>query len=94
MASVNKQIRTFAQEERVLSYLDHRNIVWNKGVSYLHDTKSPVLIMELLWKSLHEFLDAKPKLPTQETLHLLHDVAKGLKYLHDNNIVSQERISF
>ena len=77
-------IEKFAGELRILSKLEHKNIVRLLGIALPHKDL-PLLIMELLECDLHSCLEASLKgssLPVYWKLCILHDVAEGLHYLH------------
>ena len=64
--------------------LSHPNIVQCKGVSLLVDQPLPVLLMERLMTSLHDYLLHKDNsnLPLKRKVSILLDTASGLEYLH------------
>ena len=79
----------FHKEVDILSRLQHVNIVSyiQCGIFY---NRTPVLIMELLRTNLHDHLEEKPKLPVATMLRLLHDVSKGLEYLHRCDVIHRD----
>ena len=64
--------------------LHHPNIVQCKGVSLLTDQPLPVLLMELMMSSLHDYLlhPYNSDLSVERKVSILHDTASGLDYLH------------
>ena len=75
----------FYEECRLLSRLDHPNIVEFVGVHFNpHDERDVTLIMELLYLPLETFLDPRdyPSTSLSVKLHILRDVSCGLVYLH------------
>ena len=64
--------------------LHHPNIVQCKGVSLLTDQPLPVLLMERLMSSLHDYLlhSDNSNLTLERKVFILHDTASGLHYLH------------
>ena len=64
--------------------LHHPNIVQCKGVSFLTDQPLPVLLMELMMSSLHDYLlhPDNSNLSVERKVSILHDTASGLDYLH------------
>ena len=64
--------------------LSHPNIVQCKGVCLLVDHPLPVLLMERLMTSLHDYLlhQDNSNLPVKRKVSILLDTARGLKYLH------------
>ena len=94
-AEIQNVSKQFIQECRLMSTLRHSRIVQFLGVCFLHGSRLPALVMELLLTSLHDLLDPDtgdseppPDAPKSSfTLGLkrsiLHDVARGLAYLHD-----------
>ena len=72
----------FEQEILLHSNQRHPNIVQLIGVYYPPDSKKiPTLIMEYLPFSLSNCLE-KQELELEKKYSILHDVAKGLRYLH------------
>ena len=96
-ADINKASTQFVKECQLLSTLRHPHIVQFLGVCFLPGWRLPALVMELLLTSLHELLDPdvgvaeappdtrKPFLPLGLKQSVLHDVARGLTYLHDRS---------
>ena len=88
-----KYNRKFLTEYTLLHNLQHENIVCYVGVSYHFDSDMmPLLIMELMKTSLFKRLyPMEPEgleatdLTLSKKLCILHDVAKGLHYLHSRN---------
>ena len=64
--------------------LHHHNIVQCKGVSLLTDQPLPVLLMERLMSSLHDYLlhPNNSNLSVKRKVSILRDTASGLDYLH------------
>ena len=64
--------------------LHHPNIVQCKGVSLLTDQPLPVLLMERMMSSLHDYLLHRDNsnLSVERKVSILHDTASGLNYLH------------
>ena len=76
-------VRKFEQECRILSQLKHPNVVGFVGVHYGRDRTVDIsLIMEKLFCDLAEFVKTNPDTHLSLRLHILHDVSKGLDYLH------------
>ena len=71
-------------ELSMMMQLDHPNIVQCKGVSLLMDQPLPVLLMERLMSSLHDYLlrPDNSNLSVERKVSILHDTASGLDYLH------------
>ena len=78
--------KKFASEFCVLFSLNHHNIVQHHGVCCLPDSKLPVLLMEQLQTSLHAYLlsPSHTNLSLNAKVSILHDIAKGLAYLHNH----------
>ena len=74
-------------EYTLLHNLKHENIVCYVGVSYhFPGDTMPLLIMELMKTSLFKWLYCvEPDFTPSKKLCVLHDVAKGLNYLHSQN---------
>ena len=78
-------VRKFKNECRILSKLDHPNVVRFKGVHYGRDRNDISLIMERLHCDLADFVKKNPDTPLRDRLHILYDVSKGLEYLHSQS---------
>ena len=83
--------RKFLTEYTLLFNLQHENIVCYVGVSYHFEGDTmPLLIMELMKTSLFkrlypEGLETTASLTQSKKLRILHDVVKGLCYLHSRD---------
>ena len=75
------------KEIDIISTLEpHPNIVAYKGVSFHVDAVLPLLVMERMITSLHDYL-MKPDnsgLPMERKVSFLLDTASGLEYLHSH----------
>ena len=68
------KLEIFVKEINILSTLKHPSIVQFLGV-YFKD-KIPILVMELMWKSLYSLLEEQPnQLFLLTKAHILYDVA-------------------
>ena len=75
------KLENFIREINILSTLKHPSIVQFLGV-YFKD-KTPILVMELMWKNIYSLLEEQPnQLFLLTKAHILYDVACGLQYLH------------
>ena len=81
--NVDKFYKKFFAEFRILLCLHHPNIVQYKGICLLPDSKFPALVMELMQTSLHDYL-LSANLFLNAKVSFLHDIAKGLAYLHNH----------
>ena len=88
-------LRKFCQEIKMLSGMKHPNIVQFFGIYYSEITSLPVMVMESLQFSLHEFLKTSEKESVTEftALNILFDVSKGLVYLHEVKKVAHRDLS-
>ena len=75
---------SFLRECYHCSVLNHPNIVRFLGIYYPQkdESKIPAMIMELMDKSLTDYVEMSPKTSLTIKGSILLDVAKGLSYLH------------
>lgn len=76
---------TFLRECNHCSKLSHPNIVSFKGIFYPIKNQLPAMVMELMDESLTSYVKTKPGSSFERKASILHDVAKGLGYLHCYN---------
>ena len=81
----NAVLKSFIKEINILSTLRHSNIVYFFGVHFREGSHVPVLIIERMQTSLAKLLGEQPSIPLFIKVHVLHDVACGLKFLHSQN---------
>ena len=74
----------FVRECCLMSSLRHPHVVQFLGVCFLPGSRLPALVMEKLVVSLHELLETNPNIPLATKRSVLHDVARGLVYLHSH----------
>ena len=72
----------FVRECCLMSSLRHPHVVQFLGVCFLPGSRLPALVMEKLLVSLHDLLEMNPNIPLPTKCSILHDVARGLLYLH------------
>ena len=85
------EAKKYAEDWKLLSNLDHPNIVKYLGVvlpekSPKSDESTVIIITELLDQDLKTFIDkskTKPKVSFCDTVNIMLDVAEGLNYLHE-----------
>ena len=78
----------FVRECRLMSTLRHPNMVQFLGLCTLPDSQMPVILMERLVMSLHDLLESRrpnPFIPMSLKCFILHNVASGLAYLHEQS---------
>ena len=83
----------FVKECQLMSTLRHPHIVQFLGVCFFPGSRLPALVMERLLTSLHDLLEPetdtfppdapKPYFPLSLKCSILHNVASGLAYLHE-----------
>ena len=74
----------YYRECSLLAELRHPYIVQFLGICFLRRVSPlPVLVMERLQGSLDELLETTPDIPLSTKLSILHDVTKGLVFLHN-----------
>ena len=73
----------FEKECLLLSQLQHPNIVEFFGVFFQDKSQAPILVMEYLPTDLTSCLKKNGLFPNETNYSILHDVAKGLDYLHN-----------
>ena len=78
-------MESFIKEINILSTLKHPNIVYFFGVYFRQRSHVPVLIMERMWMSLAKLLEKQLSIPLVIKVQILHDVACGLKFLHNHD---------
>lgn len=76
----------FVRECCLMSSLRHPYVVQFLGVCFLPGSRLPALMMEKLGESLDELLERNPTrpIPLATKRSILHDVARGLLYLHSH----------
>ena len=92
---VRKMLTKFFEEIKLLSKMDHPNIVQFRGIYYRQDSLLPVLVMEKMRYDLDKFLTScqKGSIPDDKILGILLDVSKGLVYLHEEMKVAHRDLS-
>jgi len=91
--SMKCALMKFCEEIKLLSDLKHENVIEFVGIFYQtngtpNDTfLLPVLVTEKMPFTLTEYIEAFQHIPEAETVTVLHDIAEGLKFLHDQMIV-------
>ena len=73
----------FEEECHLLSQVRHPNIVQFLGVHFERGVYAPILVMEFLPMNLTTCIDQYGTLPEEISYSILHDVALGLCYLHN-----------
>ena len=80
----NAQCKKLHDEIDMVLHLEHPNIVSSKGVCFLPNITLPILLMEQLMSSLHDYISnhSISELSMEKKVSILHDVVNGLDYLH------------
>ena len=90
-ASGNETFHQFQLKCRFLCHINHPNIVQYLGTYRDPETNAPVLLMELMDKSLTHFLESSPgDIPYHIQVNLSQDIAQALAFLHDNGIIHRD----
>ena len=85
------EIKKYNTELVILLQLKHKHIVCYLGYTSLEGSEYPALLMEKLATSLHAYLlNESHDIPLAEKVHILLGVGKGLKYLHEKNVVHRD----
>ena len=79
---IDRVIKRFISECKLMLQVRHPNIVQFMGLCLFHDSVHPSLVMEKLDLNLENILGAYSDLPLPLTVRILKDVVKGLIYLH------------
>ncbi len=88
-----ESVKIFFREYKCLTTLEpHRNIVHYQGLCFVEESEFPVLVMELMSTDLHAFLLSKKNagLQLDMKITILHEISRGLAYLHDNRIIHRD----
>ena len=78
-------LERFAEECELLAALHHPCVVQFLGVWFEQGSQLPVLVMEYLHTTLSACLERYSILPEEISYGILHDVALGLRYLHERS---------
>ena len=78
-------LERFAGECELLGGMRHPCIVQFLGVWFEQGSRLPVLVMEYLHTTLSACLERYGVLPEEISYGILHDVALGLRYLHERS---------
>ena len=85
-------VNEFCKEIKILSKIHHPNFVRFIGIYFKDSSPYPLLVMELMYKSLEQCLmqyrhdsPESQKLPVSTKLFILQDVARAVAYIHCQN---------
>ena len=81
---VQTMIEKFISECDLMSKMRHPNIVNFYGLVFLSENSAPILVMELMDRSLEDYLERirSNDIAFSIRILILYDVAKGLAFLH------------
>ena len=77
----------FIRECKTFSMLRHPHILQFLGVFYPVGSRLPMIVMEKMQYNLHDVLERIVNIGLAAKIAVLHDVSKGLVYLHGRNIL-------
>ena len=77
-------LERYEKECELLSHLRHPHIVQFLGLYLEEGEEVPILVMEYLSCALSDCIDMHGVLGSEVSCTILHDVALGLRYLHDH----------
>ena len=81
----------FKEEYKILAKLSHHHIVKYRGICALDCSNLPLLVMEKMDCSLHEYLlEPEKNLGLARELEILLGVARGLVYLHSHCVIHRD----
>ncbi len=82
----------YAEYACLTKNMSHPNIVQYEGLCLLPSCVFPLLVMELMTSDLHSFLLAQINrgLFLTRMITLLHEIAKGLEFLHQKSIIHRD----
>lgn len=84
-SEVRRLTRKFVEECQLTSSLRHPHIVQFLGIFFTQSCPVPILLMEKLHTSLGRLLENTPNIPLAMKRSFLHDVARGLHFLHSHD---------
>lgn len=84
LSQLNKALVTdYVLECKRIASIDHKNINKMLGTVMIPNTSPfPVLVMEMMEHSLHQYLENTKNIPVVLKQSILEDIARGLLYLH------------
>ena len=85
-------LESFQNECSYLKLLVHKNIIRHFATLTEPNSNLPILVMELMDCSLKQFLDSNQynRLTILSEISLCSDIAKGLEYLHSQDIIHRD----
>ena len=82
---IQRTIKRFITECKLMSRLRHPRIVQFMGLCFFDDSPYPMLIMEKLDVDLQTLLETQNNVPFVAVLHILQDIAEGLTHMHGHS---------
>ncbi|MDY6787684.1 MAG: serine/threonine-protein kinase, partial [candidate division WOR-3 bacterium] len=82
-------VKRFKREAAILANLQHKNIV--NIIDFFEENKSQYIVLEYIkGMTLDSLIEKRGSLPYSTALYILHEVTRGLNYIHSNSILHRD----